>query len=79
MKKLALALPFVLSACMTPEPGAIRSFNGSSVTVQTPGTSNLMQPMPATIEVAQSACPGARYVSTRQVTRYVVEFLFVCD
>lgn len=81
MRMIVLLLPLALAACLStePEPGVITSFNGSSVTVQTPGTTALMRPLPQTVEVAQSACPGARYVSTRQVAQYFVEFLFICD
>lgn len=78
MRMIAIALPLALSACMAPEPGAISAYNGSSVSVQTPGTTSLMRPLPETVAVAQSVCPDARYASTRRVSEYTVEFLFLC-
>ena len=81
MRPLIIALPFALAGCLDPiefstdtPDRAIRSFNGSSVVIQSKSTA----PSEADNALAKSACPNARYVTTNFTIEGVSEYLYLC-
>ena len=83
MRPMIIALPFVLAGCLNPldidldaetPDRAIRTFNGSSVVIQSKSTT----PSEADNALARTACPKARYATTNFTIEGVSEYLYLC-
>ena len=71
----------LLTACVpttsSNEP-VISAFNGHTVTIEAWGINDHQPPGLEDIELAQTACKGATYLSTKPVNEYKIAFLFKC-
>lgn len=80
MRAFILVAPLFLAGCLDgPDPAetpdrAIRSFNGSTVVIQ----SKSAAPNADDLALAQTACPGARYTTTNFRIEGVGEYLYLC-
>jgi hypothetical protein len=78
MRFVFLAAILPLAGCVIPPP-VVSSFNGSSVTVQTPGINPTTPPDAKETAVASAACgKPARFASGRKVADARIEYLFIC-
>lgn len=68
----------VVSGCVSSEP-VVSSYNGSSVSIQTPGIQASVPPSTDEIALAAKTCQGpVEYASGRKVADATIEYLFIC-
>ena len=78
MRFVFLAAMLPLAACVIPPP-VVSNFNGSSVSIQTPGISPTSPPAADDLALATATCgKPARFASGRKVADARIEYLFIC-
>ena len=77
--RYALLSVVLLSGCITiPEP-VVSAYNGSTVSLQTPGISIPSKAFPDEQALADQTCKSkASYASSRKVSDAMLEMLFIC-